>query len=377
MQNNVAIVIGDSTHNTLSAVRSLGEAGICQYLILKCDADVCFVAKSKYLNSENIFHIHNISECLNALTQIKESSPANVLPYIICTFDEAATFIDDNEPSLCKNFITPCRGNQIGNLFNKENQCRLAKDVGLLTPKTISFDRDTDYKIPDNFNYPLILKPLLSTDGEKSDIHICYNPDEIKKALETDSQCSKFVLQEFIEKECELDCIGVSTDDEVFIAGAVKKIRHYPPKIGAGAYGLFLPFYLLDIDIKAIYQFIRTSGYYGPFSIEFVHNDNQNYFMEVNFRNEGLAYAATAAGSNLHAMYLGVPQNLVKIRPTYIMNYSLDYLYVKEGNLSFFKWLRDFLRTRGFININFKDLNPIISYYTSKFKRISKRFLSK
>ena len=45
--SNSAIIIGDSTNNTLSIVRSLGEANIDQTLILNCDEDVCFVADSK------------------------------------------------------------------------------------------------------------------------------------------------------------------------------------------------------------------------------------------------------------------------------------------------------------------------------------------
>lgn len=44
-----AVIIGDSTNNTLSVVRSLGEANVAQTLILKCDEDTCFVAESKYL----------------------------------------------------------------------------------------------------------------------------------------------------------------------------------------------------------------------------------------------------------------------------------------------------------------------------------------
>ena len=47
-----AIVLGDSTNNTLSIVRSLGEAKIEQTLILKCDEDICLVAKSKYLKKQ-------------------------------------------------------------------------------------------------------------------------------------------------------------------------------------------------------------------------------------------------------------------------------------------------------------------------------------
>lgn len=64
---HIAIVIGDSTHNTLSAVRSLGEAGIEQYLILKCEEDICFVAKSKYLKKDRVQYIQSIDECFSVL----------------------------------------------------------------------------------------------------------------------------------------------------------------------------------------------------------------------------------------------------------------------------------------------------------------------
>ena len=40
-------------------------------------------------------------------------------------------------------------------------------------------------------------------------------------------------------------------------------------------------------------------GYHGPFSVELLHKNAKNYFMEVNFRHDGLAYAATASGVNL------------------------------------------------------------------------------
>ena len=107
---------------------------------------------------------------------------------------------------------------------------------------------------------------------------------------------------------------------------------------------------------------------YGPFSIEFLHKADKDYFMEVNFRNEGLAYAATSAGANLHALYLNPNMKIKrnKIHKVYMMNYSLDFLYVKNGSLSLWIWIRDLLRTRCFININFKDLQPTIHYYKNK-----------
>lgn len=190
----------------------------------------------------------------------------------------------------------------------------------------------------------------------------------MEKALLMESHCSDFILQEFIDKEYEIDCIGVRTEKEMYLAGGIRKIRHYPELIGAGAYGLFQPIEAYDINTQAVEKFLERVNYYGPFSIEFLHKENKNYFMEINFRNEGLAYAATASGANLHALYINPDMVIDKkqIHKVYMMNYSIDFLYVKNGTLSLWIWIRDLLRTRCFININFKDLNPTICYYRNK-----------
>ena len=364
---HIAIVIGDSTHNTLSAVRSLGEAGIEQYLILKCEEDTCFVAKSKYLKKNRVQYIQSIDECFSVLEKMKEMEGIKT---IICTFDEAAVFIDSLEKELAPYFRTPAKGKTIGSLFNKDEQCKLAIQCGLTVPRSQIFHR-TDKIDSICIDYPFLLKPLYSTQGEKSDIHICYVFQDLKSALKEESHCKDFILQEFINKEYELDCIGVRTEKGVFLSGAVRKIRHYPYLIGAGAYGLFLPLKELNIDIPGLERFFEHAGYYGPFSVEFLHKDNKNYFMEVNFRNEGLAYASTAAGANLHAFYVNPDYTIdwQHIRRTYMMNYSIDFLYVKNGDVSLRLWLKDFMRTRCFINFNWRDPMPTVCYYLHKIKK--------
>ena len=67
-----AIIIGDSTNNTLSIVRSLGEANVAQTLILKCDEDTCFVAESKYLKKSKVYRICKIEECMSILERLKD-----------------------------------------------------------------------------------------------------------------------------------------------------------------------------------------------------------------------------------------------------------------------------------------------------------------
>lgn len=359
------IIIGDTTHNTLSAVRSLGIAQIPFTLILKGNDEACNVAKSKYARRNRLFKITDIDECAPLLKSLAGG-------IIICTFDEAAEWVDQREPELCKKFITPCRGKQIGRLFNKAEQCKLAEECGLTVPKSQLYRREEDIDKID-IPYPIILKPLQSTQGEKSDIHIIHSTAELIEAMEYQSECSDFILQEFIEKEYELDCIGLVSDSEIIVAGAVQKIRHYPHLIGAGAYGIFRPLEDLNIDICSLEKFLRKSHYHGPFSVEFLHTkDNKNYFMEVNFRNEGLAQAATTAGANLHALYADSRRkyDAKKVRAIYMMNYSIDYLHVKEGRVSKMSWMRDFLRTSCFINFSFSDPIPAIAYYIAKIKKV-------
>ena len=361
---NQVIIIGDSTHNTLSAVRSFGEAHIAQVLILVCHEDTCYVKYSKYLKANNLYVVSELDECMSLLEQLSHVKGQ----YLMTTFDAAAEWVDAREAKLSEWFLTPCRGKQIGNLFNKAAQCELAKQCGLDVPQSVVYDRETSL---DGISlvFPLLTKPLVSSKGAKEDIHICKNIEELKIALLENSHCQKYLLQQFIEKEYEIDAVGVSTNQGVVMGGAIHKYRHWPRLVGAGAFGVFENMDSFNVDVQKIEHFLHASGYHGPFSVEFLHTkEGKNYFMEVNFRNEGLAYASTCAGANLHAYYVDASKkiNWKKFRKTYMMNYSIDLLYVKEGDITICHWLKDFLRTRCFINICFSDLGPVLAYYKHK-----------
>ena len=361
------IIIGDASHNTLSAVRSFGEAGIDRLLILVGEDDPLFVHKSKYLKGDCLRRVSSLDGCEGMLAELAETMPGATL---MTTFDAAAEWVDAREPQLSRLFRTPCRGRQLGNLFNKEAQCRLALECGLDVPQSVVYERGQSLaSLP--LEFPVLTKPLVSSMGEKGDIHICRDMTELEVALEEQSYCRRFILQQFIEKEYEIDAVGVSTDGGVVMGGAIHKYRHWPPMVGAGAFGVFEKMDTFNVDVTKVEEFIRRSGYHGPFSVEFLHTrDGRNYFMEVNFRNEGLAYASTCAGANLHALYVDGSKKIDwrKFRRTYMMNYSIDLLYVKEGRLSRLQWIRDFLRTRCFINVCFSDLGPIVAYYRHKLR---------
>lgn len=371
---NKVIIIGDSTHNTLSAVRSFGEAGIQQVLILVGDHDTCFVRYSKYLKKNNLRRIHGLDESMPVLMAYASKEQPWTL---MTTFDAAAEWVDARESELSQYFQTPCRGKHLGSLFNKAKQCELATECGLTVPFSIIYERGTPLP-EEKIIYPVITKPLVSSQGAKSDIHICRDLEMLLQALKEESSCNRFLIQEFIEKEYEIDAVGVSLPDGVVMGGAIQKIRHWPRLVGAGAFGVFRKISDFDVDQDGIREFLKRSGYHGPFSVELLHTSSgSNYFMEVNFRNEGLAYASTCAGANLHALYLD-PDYVVdwdNFRTTYMMNYSIDFLYVKQGDITLWHWLKDFLKTRCFINMCFSDLGPVLAHY--KRKLLSRRKVEK
>lgn len=366
MSEYTAIVLGDSFNNTLGLIRSLGKGGIDQRLILIGEQDRLFVSRSKYLNKGKVFKVRCIEDSLDILKSLTNSSHRQV---IICTNDIAATFVDAHEEELSLTYLTPMRGRHLGDYMNKDMQCQLAQACGFDVPQSIVYHRGNP--LPEKIGYPLLLKPLVSIQGEKSDIHICNSLEQVETALQANSYCKDFLMQEYIEKEYEINLIGISTDWGILIPGGIRKIRHYPTIYSPCSYGLYESIDKLDIDIRPVQKFMSKVGYRGPFSVELLHKGNRNYFMEVNFRNDGLAYAATAAGANLAAIYMqfaGFPTH-IPVKDTYMMDLSIDYCHVKDGNLTFRQWFADFRRTGCQLNFNRHDVMPTICYYWNKVKR--------
>lgn len=357
-----AVIIGNSFNNTLGLIRSLGEAKIEIILLLVGSSDRLYVKKSRYLKKSQVFQVSTLEDCMPILQKISDNRLQQI---IICTYDQATQYIDAHETDLCHKFITPMGGKQLGDLMNKDQQCQLAAKCGIRVPQSLAYSRGSVFP---NIAFPLLLKPLNSTRGEKSDIHICHNNEELSKALSETSRCDKFVIQEFIQKEYEINLIGVSTDYGVFIPGGIKKIRHYPTIYSPCSFGIFQSVKTLDIDVHRIIKMFQKIKYRGPFSVEFLHKDNKNYFMEVNFRHDGLAYAATASGVNLPMLLFKSLPMSSEVKDTYMMDLSIDYCHVKDGTVSRVQWLSDLLKTRCQLNFCWHDPIPTICYYFNKLK---------
>lgn len=357
-----AVVIGDSFNNTLGLIRSLGQAGSGVILILVGE-DRLFVRKSRYITK--LVRVSKLSDCEPVLKEIAETCKG---AYLICSNDKAAKWVDDNESWLSELYLTPMRGKRLGDLFDKPLQCRMATEAGVRIPRSVLFEKGDNF--PSEIEFPILMKPANSNEGEKSDIHICRDKSELDNALKQNSSCRSFIVQEYIEKDYEINLIGVSTDNGVVIPGGIRKIRHYPTIYSPCSFGRFSSVEDLKIDTEPIKRMIETIGYKGPFSVEFLRKGSKSYFMEINFRHDGLAYAATAAGVNLLNFYVNKKAGVYKVKSTYMMDLSIDYCHVKDGDISRKKWLSDYMKTGCQLNFNWKDPMPTVYYYLSKFRLI-------
>lgn len=182
---NKVIIFGGEHYNALGLARVFGVNGISPDGVLIIDSkhsDRIFASKSKYWNK--VMHVKNEEDGLRVI--IDAYSNESEKPVLVPSSDRAELLIDQNKSLLEKRFIIP--GFRAGNfsvqeLMNKNTQAKWAKDLGLLIAKTwevsLIGDITTEAEIIDTF--PCILKPVLSSEGKKTDIVKCDNRADLIK----------------------------------------------------------------------------------------------------------------------------------------------------------------------------------------------------
>lgn len=365
------IVIGGDHHNTLGVIRSLGEKGLkSDALIVTNDQDP-FVGRSKYLQS---VHIVSDNDQIAPYLMSKLRFPGSK-PVVICCSDAASSEIDIHANELRPFFIIPgstIQG-QITQLMNKRQMAVLAEECGLLTPRS-TYPSKLPIPKPE-LVLPCILKPLVSKDGCKDLIRICNSIEELYEGVELIG-LGNVQQQQFIVKDFEYQLIGCSTGSEIIIPGVSHILR--PCK---GSNTSFLYYESLSkefCNIDACKDFVKRTGYKGLFSMEFLRDKNGvDYFMEINFRNDGNAICVTAAGVNLpYIWYLSctgqdISEETSKtIKAQYIMPDMAELKLAITGQISLFQYLGDLLKTNRFMEFDWKDQKPFWTMITQRIRNI-------
>lgn len=352
------VVIGGDHHNTLGVIRGLGEREVYPDLALVTSSKMSFVDASKYISRK--WKVKGDDEIVDLLlSQYRDEKEKTV---VICCSDTSSGVIDDNKDKLTPYFILPGaeKQGQISSLMSKKSMAELAIKVGLNIPQTTYVINSADLS---QIKLPCIIKPLESRKGTKKDIAICRTFDELKQYASSNNLGNN-QIQDFIDKDFEYQLIGCSTKSEVIIPGVSKILR--PCKGSNTSFLHYTPYEDGFCEIEKCKEFVRSTGYHGLFSLEFLRDKNgKDYFMEINFRNDGNAICVTAAGMSLpYIWYLDCvgedysQESNKDIRPVYVMPDMAELKLLAKMQISLKEYISDFKKTNRFMEYDKRDKKP-------------------
>lgn len=366
--NNKIIVIGKDGHNALGVIRSLAENGINPYVIITSSNGYSYVSKSKFIKKVWVIQ-ENEKSIIDIIMEFKDDQKKSV---IIPASDFAVKVIDNNIDILKDKFIIPSINMQqgaINKLMEKDTQINLAKEYGLNVAKTWSLDLKSGNYLDKlkSINFPCIIKPLASVDGNKSDITICKDINILKESLETFIQKSyhRALVQEYLNIDYEIDIPGYSVGKTIVVPAIIKKVRIYPKDRGSTCYGIVEP--VESMNIKHIIDFVSQLNYEGIFDIEAFVCQNKIIFNEINFRNSATTYALTGADIYLVLSWIlcilddGFDSNENKLKKSLVfMEERGDISYLIKEKAGIMQWLKDTKKTDTYLRWTWKDMRPFI-----------------
>ena len=362
------IVIGGDHHNTLGVIRSLGEKGIQSEALITSPDLKTFAGCSRYVKKLHVVpYPKDIVPYMLAYLIQKEKS------IVICCHDAAASEIDVHLEELRPFFVLPGSVEQghITRLMDKKVMSELALQCGLSIPETFY-----PLKLPihaDDVALPCIVKPLVSKNGTKNDIRICHHINEVNESVAHIGK-ENVQIQQFIDKDFEYQLIGCSTGGDVIIPGVSRIIR--PCKGSNTSFLHYEPFEEGFCEIEKCKNYVKRTDYKGLFSLEFLRDrDGRDYFMEINFRNDGNAICVTSAGVNLpYIWYLSCMNQDYQmeaskpISPVYVMPDLAEIKLLLNREINIIQFVGDFVKTNRFMEFDRKDMKPFWKMIAQKLK---------
>lgn len=371
---NKAIVIGSDAVNALGLVQSLGREGVDVTAILECEKSE-LIRHSNY--AKEIIPVGNFEEAVEVLlTRFAGEEKIPVFP----AGDGAALILAQNYERLEKHFLIEHSTGPytIEQLMNKELQIELAIKHKFNVPYSVCISKP--FCVPETMVYPCIVKPLVSCLGDKRDILIAQNAEELKDILENRVSFSESVIiQQFIDKDYEYDMMGCAyKNGEVYIPLSDRMVKFNRQLQGTSTISYIEPLDAeIAVEVEKIRALMNEVGYVGLFSVEFMHNkkDGLIYFTEVNFRNDGENAFIVHEGVNLPFLHF---QDLLDQPKKLFTPTTKSRKYIWEGihfsnlinkGISFREWLSDLKGVDGFLYYFKDDKAPFFYQFANKILR--------
>ena len=377
---NELIIIGGNHHNTLSVIRSFGMKKINFKLLIhenKKNINNLMICHSKF--AKNITVLNNDeTEILNYLLENKSTKNKQVI--IPCS-DLAEYVIDNNFDKLSKYYyISGFKNNPglVSKLMDKYEQKKWADQNGIQMAKSWLVNLQGDNTNIKEMCYPCIVKPNVSVMGQKADITICNNEDELRKCLKS-KYCNykEVIIQQFIIKKYELLAMGYISDTGYKAYGVERKIRETIPNGGGStALGRFINDPKIINTVEYVLKKLFNDGYRGLFDIEFFECDDKIYLNEINFRHSGSGFALIDNGINAPYLYYLDCMN-INHDNKYKLKHNTGFffcdigeynLYRQYKTITFMQFVFDFVKSYSHSIFNIHDLK-VIYYCIKKEKR--------
>lgn len=379
---NKVILIGGNHHNGLGLARSFGVNGIKPYgVIVGEGAEHGFVRKSKYWAKTWVIKSDDeiVEFLLNAFQNEKEK------PVIIPYSDGAAEEIDLNLDRLKEHFLLPSIGGQqgkIAELMDKQKQVEFAQTYGIPMAKSCVVDLN-DIRLPEDMIYPCIVKPVVSAEGEKSDIRKCDTETQTVAYLQELRQKGyhRFLVQEYLNYDTEYLMVGlISGQNQCWVNS--KKIRVWPVVGGSSSCLQVTNQKNVSDFFESVRYAFQQITYDGFYDVDVLQVNGKLYLNEVNWRNSGTIYSVLGS-----KVYYPVnwyywktknqsPENFTQScldETVYTIDESLDLRHVACGNITLKQWLRDKKKSKAFALWYTPDMRPAIAQYLHLLKELIKR----
>ena len=370
------IIFGSAYYNTIGLVHSLGEAGFSvDLLVVGKDADRCSYRFSKYVKR---YLTADTDEEGVALLK-KEYANEVEKPIILFAGDPSICVVDRHYDELQGRFLFFNCGEQgrVNFFMDKVNTFKVAKECGIALIRTW-FVKDIS-RLPADLKYPILTKGANSTKSNKGHMNVFEDEDSLKNSL-----CPgvEYLFQEYLEKECELNLVGLSVDhgERILLPAAIRKIRDDLHRQSVYIRLDDINDYP-DLDVESVRIFVRALQYEGIFSVELLKSRGKYYFLEVNLRNDGCGYLYTAAGINYPALWVKYCRgelrdsdfSNVKFKaPFHLMHWD-DVYNMVEGKVGFFRWLYQAFAADAHFVMNKKDMLPFLSTFAARFSSTVKK----
>ena len=360
------ILFGDEHYNPLGVVRSLGEGGINPVVIVQKHKPHTTSA-SKYVKTKHI--VDSEDEGMDILIDRYGNYDIKERPFIITTDDTVSSMLDSRYDELKEKFYFFNAGEtgRVSRFMNKYDLNFAAEKCGFKVLKSwvVSYD-----DIPKDIEYPVITKAIDSiTPGWKQYVHVCNSEKELVEALKEKGD-GELLVQKFLKKKNELCLDGFSVNQGKDVAITMGSSYNY---IIDDSFSCNMKLFsisdqgLLD-QIQKLFSYIQ---YEGIFTIEFLIDQNDDlWFMEINFRNSAWSWASTKLGMNMPLLWAeGVlcrhlPEGWQKKIPD---NYNAivelsDYrARVKTKQISVGTWIKDLRNADCVFLWDKKDIKPFVN----------------